>query len=233
MLLIADVGTNFGMRVANIFDPWKPSVLVRPTLEVLRQRIGDIDLICFGGGEDISPGLYGHKLVGSHSEQTPSYRDLFEKEAWKIAVSANKPILGICRGAQLACVLSGGGLIQDVRGHGPARSGDHVLDTIDGGLIPFNSYHHQMMVPGGTKHKLLAWLTVPPVTADTGPNRAYQMDSTKVKLPNPFNKEPEIVYFTESKALAIQGHPEFYNDPMEEPVVYTRSLVNRYLGLAP
>lgn len=227
-LVIADIGSNFRMSVANIFDPWEPAVLTKPTLKMLQEQIKNIDLICFGGGEDISPAMYGHKNVGSHAGNRPSYRDLFEKEVWKLAIEAGKPILGICRGAQLACVLSGGSLIQDVRGHGTAENGGHILDTIDGLKMPMTSYHHQMMMPYKTKHQLLAWITVEKNKTTGKANRIYSYDAAKITLP-PMEKEPEVVFFPETRALAIQGHPEFYSDPMEPPVEYTRKLVEKYL----
>lgn len=228
-LFIADVGSNFRMSVANIFDPWNPNVMEKPTIKTLQKSIQDIDLICFGGGEDISPSMYGHKNVASHAPTQPSYRDLFEKEVWKLAVANNKPILGICRGAQLACILNGGSLIQDVRGHGMASTGGHILDTFDGLKVPMSSYHHQMMVLTNTKHELLAWITVVPNDLTKKVNRVYTFDVSKITVPNPLLKEPEVVFFPQTRALAIQGHPEFYHDPMHEAVVYTRKLVEKYL----
>lgn len=228
-LFIADIGSNFRMSVANIFDPWNPSVMEKPTIKALQDAIGSIDLICFGGGEDISPSLYGHKNVASHAPSTPSFRDLFEKEVWKLAVAHNKPILGICRGAQLACILNGGSLIQDVRGHNVGGNGNHILDTIDSLKVPMSSYHHQMMVLDNTKHELLAWITVTPNAQTKKTNRLYTFDSSKITISPTLNKEPEVVFFPNTRALAIQGHPEFYHDAMHEAVVYTRNLVEKYL----
>lgn len=52
------------------------------------------DLVCFTGGEDISPSLYGEKsLVGTHTNLS---RDKREVAAWN--AYSGIPKVGICRG---------------------------------------------------------------------------------------------------------------------------------------
>lgn len=216
---IADVGIRFGMGVSNIFDPWNPTVFVPEKVSDLAAKIKEIDLVCLGGGADIHPAMYGHKNVASYSgSKSPSFRDLFEGLVFDLCQEHNKPILGICRGAQMVCVKSGGWLIQDIAGH--TSSGFHILKTDEDKEVEMTSFHHQMMYPWDVKHKIIAW---------TPKNKtAYHWDTSSAKM-NEFTKEPEIVYFPETHSLAIQGHPEFYSDPSQAPVVYTRELVEKYL----
>lgn len=222
-LVIADIGINFGQMVSNIFQPWNPKILGNLKLRQLEGLIKGIDLICFGGGEDISPALYGHKNVASHSGNNFSPRDLFESQVFKIAVANKIPMLGICRGAQLVCALSGGKLIQDFKGS-HSRNNIHEILTDEGTTVKMSSYHHQMMYPFNINHKLLAWVAV----SDEKP-MMYSYDTDKMNIGNKLQREPEAVYFPDTNALGIQGHPEYFTESDEESQVYTRKVVERYL----
>lgn len=223
---LIDVGHKFGMETASIFRPLNPVVHWNISIAVVEYlaKNGEVDLISFGGGGDIHPSLYGHRNVGTHCGNSPSYRDLFELEVWKIAQQYELPILGICRGAQLACALSGGELIQDI----DHRHGEkHIMETFDGKFVPMTSVHHQMMHPYRIKDfKLIAWINPP--KEDENFRRYYEFDSSRIKR-HEIKVEPEIIYFPRTKALAIQGHPEFYGDANHPSVQYVRELVDQFL----
>lgn len=76
--------------------------------------IDDVDGIIIGGGDDISPDLYGGKLVTS--ARLDHDRDALEKRLVCEAFERNKPILGICRGSQMLNIALGGDLEQDAYG---------------------------------------------------------------------------------------------------------------------
>lgn len=183
----------------------------------------NVDALVLWGGEDISPIIYDAEpsvKAGTAYLDQLGRRDLVEIPLFKKAVELGKPILGICRGAQLACALSGGKLVQDVRGHGGF---DHGVQLEDGSIIQANSLHHQMMYPymmDKSKYKLLGW-SVNALSA------RYVMDDSDVRnhIEDP---EPEIVFFPETKALAIQAHPEFM-DPREPFVDLCKKLIKEYL----
>lgn len=69
------------------------------------------DGIVIGGGDDISPDLYGGDLVGS-ARLDPA-RDALEQELVQEALDQGKPVLGICRGSQMINVALGGTLDQN------------------------------------------------------------------------------------------------------------------------
>ncbi len=69
-------------------------------------------LIITGGDFDINPKLYKEKNNGSKNFKNK--RTSFEGKIYKKFLELNKPILGICGGAQLMNVISGGTLIQDL-----------------------------------------------------------------------------------------------------------------------
>lgn len=76
--------------------------------------INGIDGLIIGGGDDISPDLYGGRLVTS-ARLDPA-RDELEKSLVIAALEHDKPVLGICRGSQMLNVASGGTLHQDAYG---------------------------------------------------------------------------------------------------------------------
>lgn len=155
------------------------------------------DILILEGGTDINPSIYGERKE-RYTQSPDTQRDEIEVELFNKAVFAGVPILGICRGAQLACALSGGKLIQHIDGH--TRSHEVLTDKDE--LYTSSSCHHQAMSLEGTDHHKIAW-------------------SVRDEI-------PEVVFFGDTKCLAIQGHPEFMN--MSDPFVgYTERLIREYL----
>ena len=70
-----------------------------------------VDGLVIGGGDDISPDLYGGQLVAS-ARLDPD-RDALERSLVEGAQARHLPLLGICRGAQMLNVALGGTLDQD------------------------------------------------------------------------------------------------------------------------
>jgi len=70
-----------------------------------------VDGLIVGGGDDISPDLYQGQLVAA-ARLDPA-RDALERRLLLAALEAGKPVLGICRGAQMLNVALGGDLHQD------------------------------------------------------------------------------------------------------------------------
>ncbi|HYX65713.1 MAG TPA: gamma-glutamyl-gamma-aminobutyrate hydrolase family protein, partial [Burkholderiales bacterium] len=91
----------------------------------LNSKIGSylnaLDGVVLQGGADISPRAYGEQPLAPEWAGDP-VRDRFEIELVQACVAAGKPLLGICRGAQLINVALGGSLHQDVPAH---RSDDY------------------------------------------------------------------------------------------------------------
>lgn len=185
--------------------------------QILRARgwdiVKDIDpetFIWFSGGADISPELYGEP-----KHPTTSFyagRDTIEVDYFKRY--PKNPKLGICRGAQLCCALSGGKLYQDVNGH----FGSHkVLDHDTGSYHLVSSVHHQMMIlPPGSHIIATCGLST---QRDTAKKRHY------VDVDFPINSDIEVAFIPSANALCFQGHPEF---GPKECTDYFFELVDRY-----
>ena len=84
-----------------------------------------LDALVVIGGADVDPSRYGTER-GVHTQATQPWRDENELRLMSAFIAEGKPVLGICRGAQILNTLLGGTLLQhlpDVTGstkHQPA-----------------------------------------------------------------------------------------------------------------
>ena len=200
------------------FGPYPFNILWPNTKLVYHAKdIDDDGVLVLWGGEDISPSIYGEKVSRfTGADDRPSYRDRLEMELAARQMELGNPIIGICRGAQLMCALSGGKVIQHVTGHGR----NHDILTKDSRTLNTTSVHHQMMQPFDVEHELIAWASRRGSDCYIGEN-----DTDVESIPS---YEPEVVYFPQTKALAIQGHPEFIQNPEDAYVRYCLELAENY-----
>lgn len=206
-----------------LIDAFYPFDIFYPDAEKKVLRIGETPTRSDGwliiwGGADIHPSQYGRANMGTHTGSKPSIRDLEEERMLREATKIGLPVLGICRGAQLACAVAGGILAQHITGH----QSSHMIITDKGDKILSSSLHHQMMYP---------W-EVPrfEVLAHSLPSRSevYKGLTDYEETIAAYEPEPEIIYFPDQKALAIQGHPEFME--AECPYnLYVKQLCTSYL----
>jgi len=122
--------------------------------------LSNLNGLILSGGVDIDPKYYGESNTGK-SVNISSEMDEAEAVLVRLAMEADIPILGICRGMQALNVFNGGTLIQDI----PSECGFSVIhrlekpdvafhditiekesplsDAIGFGKHHINSYHHQ------------------------------------------------------------------------------------------
>lgn len=175
---------------------WLPDCKIVDTLK-------EAELVLFTGGEDVSPNHYGEPKH-PNTYNNPA-RDTAEKRIFTLAKNAGKKILGICRGSQFVCVMSGGKLVQ----HQQNKKAVHPIQTTNYGDVNISSTHHQAQFPFNLKkwdYKIIGWTT--------GISDFHQ-DGEGEELNPPY--ECEIVYYPKTKALGIQGHPEFLGYQREYP----------------
>ena len=96
-------------------DQRMPGMRKRPPIHDL---VDNLDGLVLQGGIDISPATYGEKPWQDKAEYAP-IRDAYELELLRGFITADKPVLGICRGCQLLNVYFGGTLIQDIPSQWP------------------------------------------------------------------------------------------------------------------
>lgn len=183
------------------------------------ERVEDYDLVCFTGGIDVDPHMYGHEPI--EGAEFDRRRDDAEKEVFEDCVSKHVPMVGICRGAQFLNVMNGGCLIQDCDGH----THTHTIHTWCPKYenIQATSTHHQMMVP--TERAVLeAWAiqqsTYYVHTAKNKPSFSLTADGDI--------KEPEVVFYADTQTLCVQPHPEM-QDVSAPGHQYFNALLYRYL----
>lgn len=165
------------------------------------QSIEEADLVLFTGGEDITPSYYGDDTHPSTYYNI--YRDQIEVAMFKRAIELDKPILGICRGSQLSCVMAGGKLVQDQNN----PSFKHIIKTYNNVELTMSSTHHQAQHPfnlPSEDYKVLAW-------SEGLITRRENGSQEEMETP----KDCEIVYYPKIKTLAIQGHPEMIPEETE------------------
>ena len=158
--------------------------------------VGAIDGLLLQGGADISPLSYGEEPRKPEWSGDPM-RDRFEIELVRACIAAGKPVLGICRGAQIINVALGGSLHQDIPAHRSEGYDTHAhevrlepasgLARLYGELGPRHvvSIHHQAI------NRLGRDLVVEARSVDDGIVEAIRMKGT-------------------SYVCAVQWHPEFH-----------------------
>ena len=114
-----------------------------------------LDGVVIAGGQDVDPRLYGSEPGPASSRLDPG-RDAFEAELIGAALGAGRPLVGICRGAQLLNVVLGGTLVDglapshagilyppDARVHDVTFTPDSLLAGVYGPTARVNSFHRQ------------------------------------------------------------------------------------------
>ena len=162
------------------------------------------------GGVDVDPAQYGEERHARLS-RTDSDRDAAEIAITRLALDQGRPLLAICRGAQVMNVACGGSLLQHIPEREPHRgprgvdaSGWHevavkpgtLLERIaDAGPLHVNSRHHQAITPD----RLAAGLTEAGRTDEGGLTVIEAIEAPG----HPF-------------ALGVQWHPE-RTEMLDEP----------------
>ena len=154
-----------------------------------------LDGLVLQGGADISPLAYGEEPLKPEWAGDPM-RDGYEIELVRAFTAAGKPVLGICRGAQLINVALGGSLHQDIPAH---RSDDYDQHA-----------HEVRLEPGSGLARLYG---------ETGPRRVVSIHHQAIKRLAPGLKVEaraddgviEAVRGTGAGYVcAVQWHPEFH-----------------------
>lgn len=179
--VLAEVDGELSTRVQN---PYVHAIEGAGGIPVLFPYVEDDDTvehlvdICdgffFTGGIDVEPKRYGEEPKETLGE-TQENRDEFELRVFQKVIKTAKPILAICRGAQLVNVALGGTLYQDIpseintkiahRQSEPKFSTSHDVRVLVGTplhkimqaeQIKVNSFHHQAIKTLGKGLEIMA-----------------------------------------------------------------------------
>lgn len=202
----------------------------------IAEGLTDADLVCFTGGSDVSPSLYGEANVASNCDWQ---RDVYEMSVWKDASAMCSqcpigsegcgeydlcckgdcweplPMVGICRGGQFLNVMNGGKMWQDVNKHG--IWGTHDINA-NYDHYQVTSTHHQMMIAAPEGEVIGTSFLADHFYGD--PNHPKEKP----------NFDTEIVWYSSTRTLCFQPHPE-YNGKEDDTEELFFDLLKQYLGM--
>ncbi len=182
-------------------------------------------VIMYGGGEDISPALYGQiaNRVVCHAPSKPSLRDMLETEYYDYGNKVGAKHFGICRGAQILCALSGGTLWQDVENHGrthkafltpEVRENKELFRMVDKPGLFDHAWNIEVT---STHHQMVKFESLKAIYPDAIPLLVSEPRSEKYYTENGYvlkrgvSVDNEGFYIPSLKVMGVQGHPEFSN----------------------
>lgn len=158
---------TIGITDCSKYENYHRWIEVEPRVKVIRlshheQNIDDIkkcDGLILSGGEDVHPRYYNKPEYVELCHEIDEPRDMFEWSLLEYTEKNNMPVLGICRGLQIANVFYGGTLLPHIPAFGKfehSKTGpldryhtvqvdpNSKLSTIVGASSgDINSAHHQ------------------------------------------------------------------------------------------
>jgi putative glutamine amidotransferase len=164
----------------------------------------ELDGLVLMGGSDVCPETYGEKALRPEWSGD-RIRDTYEIELLRAFIDERKPVLGVCRGAQVINVAMGGTLYQDIATQYPGalnhrnwaiyEQNCHATSIVPGThlarlyprtkLVKTNSIHHQGVKQLGRQLVVEAW---------SEPDRMVEA----------------IRWAGPAYVFAVQWHPEFH-----------------------
>ncbi len=191
---------NYSIAIAG--EQGVPVILAKVEDEALiKKQIDNIDGLLLSGGDDIEPSFFGESPHQKMGAIEPG-RDLYEMKLIEYALEAGKPILGICRGAQILNVQQGGTMYQDIY----SQHGDSTIKHNQEAAKDYLS--HKVTVTEGTKlHEILGETEVRTNSFHHQANK-YPAESLQVSAMT----EDGIIEAVESTkhdfVIGVQWHPE-------------------------
>jgi len=203
---------------------WRAILIeVLEDLDFFKNHFGDDPkAICFTGGTDVNPEIYGEER-GPTTEEPDRERDAFEVALYERFKDTDVYLFGICRGAQLLNVLNGGKMIQEC-GYRGGQVEVTVSDALEDAMnldVPMRQdgrypvylehdvCHHQGMFVGreSDNNVVFGWS---------------------------HNEEKEhryldyVIHYPKTRSYGVQGHPEWGHKETEDLFFAGVDLVMKY-----
>lgn len=165
--------------------------------------------IVLTGGEDVHPRFYNKPELYKYCYETDvnEARDVFELEILKYTEANNIPVLGICRGLQIANVFFGGTLIPDIPIWGkfnhsklPDDSDRYHKITVDPSSWLYTIIHKQEGTVNSNHHQSADIIGDGLIVSALSPDGVVEALE---------RKDPKGKSFL----CVVQWHPERMNDP--------------------
>lgn len=196
--------------------------------EIAETILNMVDGLILTGGEDIDPAYFGEEILQNGTVSINGPRDTSDVLYTSIAVRKGMPILAICRGEQLANVVLGGSLYQDLPSQYPGilphsqkeartvptqtvtfEKGSYIGKLLQVDTLGVNSFHHQAVKAPAPGIKVVG-------RTPDGNVEAYEGLPEINIIATQFHPE----------AFAMYGHPvflRFFTDLTERALAYRSS----------
>ncbi len=185
----------------------------------------ELDGLLLMGGSDVCPATY-HEVPLRPEWNGDGVRDDYEIALLRAFVAQGKPVLGVCRGAQIINVAQGGTLYQDIATQRPDalnhrnwaiyEQNCHATALIAAtplaklypgtSLVKTNSIHHQAIKDPGRELVVEAW---------SEPDRMVEA----------------LRWTGGSYLFGVQWHPEFH-DPTDRSFVDDTPILDNFIAVA-
>jgi len=195
--------------------------------DILREVYDRLDGVLLAGGVDMHPLTYGehpHPRLG----RTDPARDVVELALAQWAITERKPILGLCRGAQVLNVVLGGTLWQDI--------GSQVPTAIKHDCFPNEGYErdylaHEVAITPGSR--LDASFEVSSVPVNSMHHQAVKTlaPGLHASAHSPDGMVEAIESGTDHFLVGVQWHPEIFEHRDERTRRLFQSFVDSCRGV--
>lgn len=166
----------------------------------LATNLNEARLVCFTGGADVSPSLYGEEqLPETHCVPV---RDKIEQDIFSKCANKLIPMVGICRGGQFLNVMNGGKMWQHVNNHNRSH---WVFDDDEGDGVMCTSTHHQMMIPAINAEGGI----IPRVVGTAAEATLKKSATTTINIEKNSYDDIEVLHYPATDCLCFQPHPEY------------------------
>jgi putative glutamine amidotransferase len=191
-----------------------PFVDAESPLSVNRAPMADIvdllDGLVLQGGIDVCPETYG-ETPRDPAWAGDAIRDRYELELLHAFIEAGKPVLGVCRGAQLINVYFGGSLVQDIPSLWPGAVTHQDTGRYD------RLVHPVRFEAGSTLERLYGNSTAHRVNSIHHQCVDRLGQGLMVEARSPEDGVVEAIrHEGPGFVLGVQWHPEFHLSPVEE-----------------
>jgi putative glutamine amidotransferase len=188
----------------------------------LEEMVDNLDGVLLSGGVDVAPGCYGEEPM-KPEWGGDRFRDDYEIEIIKHALELDKPILGICRGAQLLNVALEGTMYQDISTQVPGSLVHRDWDLYD------QNFHQLVVEPNSGLAKLYPGLTEAKINSVHHQGIDKLGKGLKVEARSKEDGIIEAIRLASDKyALGIQWHPEF-QDPKNNTILDRAPIMTEFL----
>ncbi|MBW0170186.1 MAG: gamma-glutamyl-gamma-aminobutyrate hydrolase family protein [Hydrogenophaga sp.] len=171
----------------------------------VEQVVQELDALVLQGGADVAPQTYGQTPMDPRW-QGDVVRDRYELALLRTFLAQKKPVLGVCRGAQLLNVAFGGTLYQDIPTQCPAAHAHVDTDLYD------QLEHDVTFLQGTALTKLYPNASQLRVTSIHHQAVAQLGKGVVVEAVSTLDGMVEAIRWTgDTYARGVQWHPEFHH----------------------